>query len=51
MKKLISLVLATFVMTASAGEYKEVYTQYTETVQIVLTNQPCLKWEAPQTHN
>lgn len=45
MNKLIALALITFSLSSQAQEVKEVYTDYAENVQIVLTNQPCLKWK------
>lgn len=44
------ILLATALLTslsAMAQEPKEVYAQIDETTQIVLSNQPCLKWKEP----
>ncbi len=43
--KNLVVALTLFPVIAFAQETKEVYTQYTEDVQIVLTNQPCEKWK------
>lgn len=43
---LLSLVLLFSASAMAADDYKEVYAQYAENVQVVLTNQPCLKYEA-----
>jgi len=47
MKNLLFTLLLVSPMVGATPEIKEVYTQLDETVQIVLTNAPCTKWEAP----
>lgn len=35
-------------LPAYAKDVKEVYVDYAENVQIILTNQPCIKWDTPR---
>lgn len=46
--KYLTAFLLLFSTSVLAEPLREVYTQYAENVQIVLTNQPCVKWETPE---
>lgn len=39
--------IAANTLPAYAKDVKEVYVDYAENVQIILTNQPCVKWDTP----
>ena len=39
--------VASNTLPAYAKDVKEVYVDYAENVQIILTNQPCVKWDTP----
>lgn len=35
-------------LSAYADDIKEMYVDYAENIQVIITNQPCIKWDTPK---